>query len=67
MWIWTHVAQKIIIYFPKLSHIFYLYILKKNPKMNPPSTYKIEEKPSNQQKQTTKPNKKLGTIMRKEK
>ena len=34
------------------------------PKINPPLTCKIEGKPSNQQKQTTKPTKKLGTIER---
>ena len=59
--------KKISFSFPNFALIFYPYILKKNPKMNPPLTYKIEEKPSNQQKQTTKQNKKLGTIMRKEK
>ena len=45
------------------TFIFYPYMLMINLKRNPPLTCKIEEKPSNQQKQTTKPNKKLGEIV----
>ena len=53
--------------FLNLPLIFYPYISNKNPKMNPPLTYKIEEKLSNPQKQTTKPKKKLETIVKNEK
>ena len=38
-----------------------------NLKINPPLNYKMEGKHSNQQKQTTKPNKKLGEMVRNEK
>ena len=38
-----------------------------NIKINPPLTYKIEGKPSNKRKQTTKPNNKIGEIVRNEK
>ena len=58
--------KKISFSFLNLPLILYPYILKKNPKMNPPLTCKLEEKPLNQQKRTTKPNNKLGTIVTKE-
>ena len=60
-------GKKHIVSFP-FPFICYPYMLMINIKRNQPLTYKIKEKPSNQQKQTTKPfNKKLGEINKNEK
>jgi len=52
---WKNEEGKIIISFsfPSFPFIFYPYMLMLNRLRNPPLTCKIEEKTSNQQKQTT--------------